>query len=188
MNWFLQNHIEAFVAIAGTHLVRMASVDSSLFTLTDWITFPGCCTYTWSCFQPFQSPETSLLLQAKAMSAFLSGEMKDTVQMNPVGAYGKTELSPSDDNLGSWLCHFQSWSDSFPGRKDRNCSAAGLGVPACGSKYDAPSLPIDLSLTFCCITTGWSRYLGKLDTCARRWIRLSVYPWQTNFFPRISVN
>jgi hypothetical protein len=35
------------------------------------------------------------------MSAFLSGEMKDTVQMNPVGAYGKTELSPSDDNLGS---------------------------------------------------------------------------------------
>lgn len=28
------------------------------------------------------------LCQAKAMSAFLSGEMKDTVQMHPVGAYG----------------------------------------------------------------------------------------------------
>ena len=26
--------------------------------------------------------------QAKAMSAFLSGEMKDTVQINPAGAYG----------------------------------------------------------------------------------------------------
>lgn len=30
-----------------------------------------------------------LLDQAKAMAAFLSGEMKDTVQMNPAGAYGK---------------------------------------------------------------------------------------------------
>lgn len=28
--------------------------------------------------------------QAKAMAAFLSGEMKDTVQMNPAGAYGKS--------------------------------------------------------------------------------------------------
>jgi len=26
------------------------------------------------------------------MSAFLSGEMKDTVQMNPAGAYGKLAL------------------------------------------------------------------------------------------------
>jgi phospholipid:diacylglycerol acyltransferase len=26
--------------------------------------------------------------QTKAMAAFLSGEMKDTVQMNPAGAYG----------------------------------------------------------------------------------------------------
>ena len=27
-------------------------------------------------------------VKAKAMAAFLSGEMKDTVQMNPAGAYG----------------------------------------------------------------------------------------------------
>ena len=27
--------------------------------------------------------------QAKAMSAFLSGEMKDTVELNPAGAYGR---------------------------------------------------------------------------------------------------
>jgi hypothetical protein len=114
--------------------------------------------------------------------------MKDTVQMNPVGAYGTIKLSPFDDDLGSWLFHLQSWSDSFLGRKDRNCSAAGLGVLACGSKYDAPSLLIYLSLTFCCITTGWSRHLGKLDACARRWIGCSAYPWQTNFFPRISNN
>ncbi len=26
------------------------------------------------------------------MAAFLSGEMKDTVQMNPAGAYGKSTL------------------------------------------------------------------------------------------------
>lgn len=31
-------------------------------------------------------------LQAKAMAAFLSGEMKDTVQMNPAGAYGESCL------------------------------------------------------------------------------------------------
>ncbi|KAI0743664.1 phospholipid:diacylglycerol acyltransferase [Daedaleopsis nitida] len=41
---WVENHIEAFITIAGTHL-------------------------------------------AKAMSAFLSGEMKDTVQINPAGAY-----------------------------------------------------------------------------------------------------
>jgi len=28
-------------------------------------------------------------LQSKAMAAFLSGEMKDTVQMNPAGSYGQ---------------------------------------------------------------------------------------------------
>ncbi|EJF65205.1 phospholipid:diacylglycerol acyltransferase [Dichomitus squalens LYAD-421 SS1] len=44
---WVENHIEAFITIAGTHLVRLA----------------------------------------KAMSAFLSGEMKDTVQINPAGAY-----------------------------------------------------------------------------------------------------
>jgi hypothetical protein len=57
--------------------------------------------YTLSCFQPFKPSETNLLSQAKAMSAFLSGEMKDTVQMNPVGAYGTIKLSPFDDDLGS---------------------------------------------------------------------------------------
>ncbi|KAG5335753.1 hypothetical protein C0989_000465 [Termitomyces sp. Mn162] len=44
---WVENHIEAYISIAGTHLGV-----------------------------------------AKAMSAFLSGEMKDTVQMNPAGAYG----------------------------------------------------------------------------------------------------
>ncbi|KAL4079206.1 Lecithin:cholesterol/phospholipid:diacylglycerol acyltransferase [Scleroderma citrinum] len=44
-NW-VENHIETFISIAGTHLGV-----------------------------------------TKAMSAFLSGEMKDTVQMNPAGAY-----------------------------------------------------------------------------------------------------
>ena len=28
------------------------------------------------------------------MAAFLSGEMKDTVQMNPAGAYGKLQVTP----------------------------------------------------------------------------------------------
>ena len=31
---------------------------------------------------------TQFCVKAKAMAAFLSGEMKDTVQMNPAGAYG----------------------------------------------------------------------------------------------------
>ncbi|KAH9859006.1 LACT-domain-containing protein [Lenzites betulinus] len=45
---WVENHIEAFITVGGTHLVR------------------------WS---------------AKAMAAILSGEMKDTVQINPAGAY-----------------------------------------------------------------------------------------------------
>ncbi len=28
------------------------------------------------------------------MAAFLSGEMKDTVQVNPAGAYGKLQVTP----------------------------------------------------------------------------------------------
>ncbi|KAJ8696245.1 phospholipid:diacylglycerol acyltransferase [Pleurotus ostreatus] len=47
---WVENHIEAFVSIAGTHL-------------------------------------------AKAMAALLSGEMKDTVQMNPAGAYGMSIIA-----------------------------------------------------------------------------------------------
>jgi hypothetical protein len=33
------------------------------------------------------------------MAAFLSGEMKDTVQMNPAGAYGQDLPGCSCDNL-----------------------------------------------------------------------------------------
>jgi len=37
--------------------------------------------------------------QAKAMSAFLSGEMKDTVQLNPAGVYGQLRLTSPDPVL-----------------------------------------------------------------------------------------
>ncbi|KAK0486020.1 phospholipid:diacylglycerol acyltransferase [Armillaria novae-zelandiae] len=47
---WVEDHIEAYISIAGTHLV-------------------------------------SMIVGAKAMAAFLSGEMKDTVQMNPAGSY-----------------------------------------------------------------------------------------------------
>lgn len=43
------------------------------------------------------------------MSAFLSGEMKDTVQMNPVGAYGTITLLSSSDVLRA------DFSTSSPG-------------------------------------------------------------------------
>lgn len=64
------------------------------------------------------------------MSAFLSGEMKDTVQMHPVGAYG-LYLFLAIVFKFNFLC-FQFWSVSFLVRNDKHCSAAGQAVPACG--------------------------------------------------------
>ncbi|KAF8829409.1 hypothetical protein HHX47_DHR3000650 [Lentinula edodes] len=52
---WVENHIEAYISIAGTHMGV-----------------------------------------AKAMAAFLSGEMKDTVQMNPAGSYGKSSVRSFD--------------------------------------------------------------------------------------------
>ncbi|KAG6837831.1 hypothetical protein H0H93_016199 [Arthromyces matolae] len=53
---------------------------------------------------------TVLLGVAKAMSAFLSGEMKDTVQMNPAGAY-------------------EYWKDFSPAKRGKISLEVGLGVP-----------------------------------------------------------
>jgi hypothetical protein len=44
------------------------------------------CRQSWF---PFKTLLTLFPMQVKAMSAFLSGEMKDTVQLNPAGSYGK---------------------------------------------------------------------------------------------------
>jgi hypothetical protein len=52
------------------------------------IAVPGCgiaCSLAFLLF----SADGSTVRKAKAMAAFLSGEMKDTVQMNPAGAYGQ---------------------------------------------------------------------------------------------------
>jgi hypothetical protein len=43
--------------------------------------------------------------KTKAMAALLSGEMKDTVDLNPAGAYGLDTLSP---------CYFAWSSDEDP--------------------------------------------------------------------------
>lgn len=54
--------------------------------------------------------------------------------MNPAGAYGALDIyvfllwEPN-------MLHFQSWSDSFHGKKEGNYSEAGQGVLACGLKY-----------------------------------------------------
>lgn len=67
------------------------------------------------------------------MSAFLSGEMKDTVQMNPAGAYGKWRTYFA---LRIFLEHaHQCWNASSPGRSAVNYSIVGLEVLVCGSRY-----------------------------------------------------
>ncbi|KAF8891737.1 Lecithin:cholesterol/phospholipid:diacylglycerol acyltransferase [Infundibulicybe gibba] len=62
---WVENHIDTYVSIAGTHL-------------------------------------------AKAMAAFLSGEMKDTVQMNPAGAYVLERFFSRDERKRL----FRSWAGS----------------------------------------------------------------------------
>lgn len=65
------------------------------------------------------------------MAAFLSGEMKDTVQMNPAGVYGQDR---SVSNLG-YSDYTPKYSSTFSREKSgRGYSAAGQGVPACGSR------------------------------------------------------
>ena len=66
------------------------------------------------------------------MAAFLSGEMKDTVQMNPAGAYGMSsrQILPF---LRSYVSE-QFLSDSFLDGSARNYSTAGREAPACGSR------------------------------------------------------
>lgn len=68
------------------------------------------------------------------MAAFLSGEMKDTVQMNPAGAYG---LALSDCGPGLLLntLFSQSWSDFSRGKTVKIYSAAGPVARVCGSRH-----------------------------------------------------
>lgn len=76
-----------------------------------------------------------LVCQVKAMSALLSGEMKDTVQMNPAGAYG-TDPMPTVYSLLSLitgpLFAEQFWSGFSPAGNVRTCSAVGPVVQVCG--------------------------------------------------------
>lgn len=65
------------------------------------------------------------------MAAILSGEMKDTVQINPAGAYGSSLFSARRHNP---LRISQSSNDSSLARSDRTSSGAGLVAPACGSR------------------------------------------------------
>ena len=71
--------------------------------------------------------------QTKAMAAFLSGEMKDTVQMNPAGAYGPHVVL----QLGKIILTRLVVLEQFFSRKERQelfCSWAGsasLWVKVC---------------------------------------------------------
>ncbi|KAF8678940.1 Lecithin:cholesterol acyltransferase [Rhizoctonia solani] len=64
-NW-VEDHIEAFVNVAGT-LLGVVSFLATNLTLCPAL--------------------TRLRVQPKAMAAFVSGEMRDTVEVNPAGAY-----------------------------------------------------------------------------------------------------
>ncbi|KAL5483275.1 LRO1 [Sanghuangporus weigelae] len=64
---WVEDHIESIIAVAGTHLGVV-----SVYCL---LAFPSSSSSPRCYFQP------------KAMTAFLSGEMKDTVELHPIGAY-----------------------------------------------------------------------------------------------------
>ncbi|PPR02423.1 LOW QUALITY PROTEIN: hypothetical protein CVT26_011391 [Gymnopilus dilepis] len=77
---WVENHIEGYIAIAGTHLEFRALTHT-----------------TCSCLSGSVGNLNDVMpddIQAKAMAAFLSGEMKDTVQMNPAGSYGASNTIP----------------------------------------------------------------------------------------------
>ena len=100
---------------------------------------------SWYFVYYFAAAQTHLW-QAKAMSAFLSGEMKDTVQMHPVGAYGLYLFS--SDCVLTWL-HVLPVLERFFSRKERQtlfrswAGSAGMWLKAC--IFFFPSLSNDLA-------------------------------------------
>lgn len=66
------------------------------------------------------------------MTAFLSGEMKDTVELNPAGAYGLYFSSFLCTIYASKQWDLQCLSDSFLEKNAQSSSAAGQVVLACG--------------------------------------------------------
>jgi len=74
--------------------------------------------------------------KTKAMAALLSGEMKDTVDLNPAGAYGQGLHSVLSAIHRALLSdpRLQCLRDSFQKRNVNRSSAAGQAVRACGSK------------------------------------------------------
>ena len=88
-----QDHIESFISIAGTYLVR----HTHFAAVGDANSLEGCGT---SIRKDFLGHKKKLsVTQAKAMAAFLSGEMKDTVQVNPAGAYGMVYCAFVEEGL-----------------------------------------------------------------------------------------
>jgi hypothetical protein len=68
------------------------------------------------------------------MAAFLSGEMKDTVQMNPAGAYGLPFLYETAFVL--LTIAIQSLNGFSLATSGKSCSAVGREVLACGSRCE----------------------------------------------------
>lgn len=101
------------------------------------------------------------------MSAFLSGEMKDTVQINPAGAYGREHLFfHRFARLTFIFAKFSS--DFFLERNARNFSAAGQVAPVCGSRWDTLYLALYLLLCAGILAhdVGRRRCLGQLYFCS----------------------
>lgn len=66
------------------------------------------------------------------MAAFLSGEMKDTVQMNPAGAYGILVFLTSYQQIADEV---QFLNDFSLVANAKGYSEVGQGVPACGLRW-----------------------------------------------------
>jgi hypothetical protein len=83
----LKNHIQAVISVAGTHLVgplvSLTVPDCSIGMRQGVVSFELLCD---------SKVPINLGPKAKTTAALLSGEMKDTVDLNPAGAYG---LDPS---------------------------------------------------------------------------------------------
>ena len=75
--------------LSSPSLVLIWYVTSNTLLITDAYCQKGCGTSARKGFlQSHCKFPKRHIMQVKTMAAFLSGEMKDTVQMNPAGAYG----------------------------------------------------------------------------------------------------
>ena len=130
--WFIELHAESYRSLylySRDSPGKVFRYTILLVVLNDMVL--GSCEFHVDYFAATQT----CVSQTKVMAAFLSGEMKDTVQIHPAGAYGLYYyfLQP----LCSWfdlLC-FQFWSVSFLVRNDKPWTTVGQVSRAYGWRH-----------------------------------------------------